>query len=64
MSHLTKVVLTGKSICARVELGRNRVGLSAMFLLASVLTGIPAKVIPGAIQGGLGAMLYWQNAMG
>ena len=40
------------------------VGLGAMLLLAAVLTGVPAKAIPGAIIGGLGLMLYWQNATG
>jgi hypothetical protein len=40
------------------------VGLGAMFLLAAVLAGVPAKAIPGAIVGGLGLMLYWQNATG
>ena len=40
------------------------VGLGGIFLLAAILSGKPRWMVPAAVVGGIGAILYWQNATG
>ncbi|MFQ5615713.1 MAG: hypothetical protein ACE5GO_04540 [Anaerolineales bacterium] len=40
------------------------IGVGALFLLAGILTGTPSLTIPAAIVGGIGGLLFWQNATG
>ncbi len=38
------------------------VGIGAALLVAALLTWTPSLMIPAAIVGGLGGLMYWQNA--
>ena len=38
------------------------IGVGAALLLSALLTGISALAIPACIVGGIGGLLYWQNA--
>ncbi|OQY88856.1 MAG: hypothetical protein B6D41_10755 [Chloroflexi bacterium UTCFX4] len=40
------------------------VALGGVFLLAAVLTWTPRLLLPAAVAGGAGAILYWQNITG
>ena len=40
------------------------VGVGVVFLLFAILGGVPGLAIPASIIGGIGALLYWQNATG
>ncbi len=38
------------------------VGAAVLLLVFGILAGIPAMVVPASIVGGIGGLLYWQNA--
>lgn len=38
------------------------VGVGVVLLVIGALTGVPSMAIPAAIVGGIGGLLYWQNA--
>ena len=38
------------------------IGIGAAFLLFAILGGIPGLAVPACIIGGIGSILYWQNA--
>jgi hypothetical protein len=38
------------------------VGVGALLLVAGLLTSVPALAVPSCIVGGIGGLLYWQNA--
>jgi hypothetical protein len=40
------------------------VGVGAAFLVAALVTWTPGLMVPAAIIGGLGAIMFWQNATG
>ena len=40
------------------------IGLGVLLLLVGLLTGVPAMAVPACIVGGIGGLLYWQNATG
>jgi hypothetical protein len=40
------------------------IGLGVLLLLVGLLTGVPAMAVPASIVGGIGGILYWQNATG
>ncbi len=40
------------------------IGVAGLLLLIGVLTGAPGMVVPTCIVGGIGGILYWQNATG
>ena len=39
-------------------------GFALLLLLIGLLTGTPAMAVPASIIGGIGGLLYWQNATG
>jgi len=39
-------------------------GLGALFLVLGALTRTPAMAVPACLIGGIGGILYWQNATG
>lgn len=40
------------------------VGIAVVFLVAAVAGSTPGLAIPAAVLGGIGSLLYWQNATG
>jgi hypothetical protein len=40
------------------------VGVGLFLLVLGALTGAPGMAVPASIVGGIGALLYWQNATG
>ena len=40
------------------------VGLGVLLLVFGLLIGVPAMAVPACIVGGIGGLLYWQNATG
>ncbi len=40
------------------------VGLGLVFMIAAVAGGTPGLAVPACVVGGIGALLYWQNATG
>ena len=40
------------------------VGLGVLLLIIGLLTRVPAMAVPACIVGGIGGLLYWQNATG
>jgi len=38
------------------------IGIGVFLLLIGLLTGVPAMAVPACIVGGIGGLLYWQNA--
>jgi hypothetical protein len=40
------------------------VGIGLFLLVIGLLTGVPAMAVPACIVGGIGGLLYWQNATG
>jgi len=38
------------------------IGVGVFLLLIGLLTGVPAMAVPACIVGGIGGLLYWQNA--
>ncbi len=40
------------------------VGLGVAFLIFGIVIGVPAMAVPASILGGIGLLLYWQNATG
>ena len=38
------------------------IGFAVFLLVVGLLSGIPAMVVPASIFGGIGGLLYWQNA--
>jgi hypothetical protein len=40
------------------------IGVGVLLLIFGLLTGVPAMAIPACIVGGIGGLLYWQNATG
>ncbi|NIO06900.1 MAG: hypothetical protein GTO40_02505 [Deltaproteobacteria bacterium] len=40
------------------------IGIGVLLLLVGLLAGIPAMAVPACIVGGIGGLLYWQNATG
>lgn len=38
------------------------IGLGVLLLLVGLLAGVPAMAVPACIVGGIGGLLYWQNA--
>lgn len=40
------------------------IGVGALLLVIGLLTGVPAMAVPACIVGGIGGLLYWQNATG
>ncbi len=42
----------------------NVIGAGALMLAAGLLTGTPGWAIPACLVGGIGGLLYWQNATG
>ncbi|NIS80566.1 MAG: hypothetical protein GTO14_10265 [Anaerolineales bacterium] len=40
------------------------IGVGLLLLFIGLLTGVPAMAVPACIVGGVGALLYWQNATG
>ena len=38
------------------------VGVGVLLLVVGLLTGAPAMAVPACIVGGIGGLLYWQNA--
>ncbi len=38
------------------------VGIGVLFLLFGTLAGVPGMAVPACIIGGIGLLLYWQNA--
>lgn len=40
------------------------IGVGVLLFLIGLLTGVPAMAVPASIVGGIGGLLYWQNATG
>jgi len=40
------------------------VGVGVLLLVIGLLTGVPSMAVPACIVGGIGGLLYWQNATG
>jgi hypothetical protein len=40
------------------------IGIGVLLLLVGLLAGVPAMAVPACIVGGIGGLLYWQNATG
>ena len=40
------------------------VGVGVLLLIVGLLTGVPGLAVPACIVGGIGGLLYWQNATG
>jgi len=40
------------------------VGAGVILLMIGLLTGVPEMAVPACIVGGIGGLLYWQNATG
>jgi hypothetical protein len=40
------------------------VGVGVVLLVIGLLTGVPDMAVPACIVGGIGGLLYWQNATG
>ncbi|RPI25342.1 MAG: hypothetical protein EHM70_20205 [Chloroflexota bacterium] len=40
------------------------IAVGVLLLVIGLLTGVPALAIPASIVGGIGGLLYWQNATG
>jgi hypothetical protein len=40
------------------------VGVGVLLLIIGLLTRVPAMAVPACIVGGIGGLLYWQNATG
>ena len=40
------------------------VGVGVFLLVIGLLTGVPGMAVPACIVGGIGGILYWQNATG
>lgn len=40
------------------------IGVAVLLLVIGLLTGVPAMAIPACIVGGIGGVLYWQDATG
>ena len=40
------------------------IGAGILMLVIGLLTGVPGMAVPAAIVGGIGGLLYWQNATG
>jgi hypothetical protein len=40
------------------------VGVGILLLLIGAVTGAPGMAVPAAVVGGIGGLLYWQNATG
>ena len=40
------------------------IGIGVLLLIVGLLTGVPAMAMPACIVGGIGGLLYWQNATG
>ena len=40
------------------------IGFAVLMLLIGLLTGVPDMAVPACIIGGIGGILYWQNATG
>lgn len=40
------------------------IGVGAVMLIIGLITGVPALAVPACIVGGIGGILYWQNATG
>jgi len=40
------------------------IGIGVLLLIFGLLTGVPAMAMPACIVGGIGGLLYWQNATG
>lgn len=40
------------------------IGVGALLFVIGLLTGVPAMAVPASIVGGIGGLLYWQNATG
>lgn len=40
------------------------VGVGVILLVIGLLTGVPSMAVPACIVGGIGGLLYWQNATG
>ncbi|MCP4539302.1 MAG: hypothetical protein GY832_19370 [Chloroflexi bacterium] len=40
------------------------IGVGILMLLGGLLGGVPDMAVPGCIVGGIGGILYWQNATG
>jgi hypothetical protein len=40
------------------------VGIGVLLLMVGLLTGVPAMAVPACIVGGIGGLLYWQDATG
>lgn len=40
------------------------IGAALLMLVFGLLGGVPAMAVPASIVGGVGALLYWQNATG
>jgi hypothetical protein len=38
------------------------VGVGVILLIVAVLAGVPEMAVPAAVLGGIGLLLYWQNA--
>jgi hypothetical protein len=40
------------------------VGVGVILLVIGLFTGVPSMAVPASIVGGIGGLLYWQNATG
>jgi len=40
------------------------IGVGIFLLMIGLLTGVPEMAVPACIVGGIGGLLYWQNATG
>jgi len=40
------------------------IGIGALLALVGIVSWVPGMLVPASIVGGIGAMLYWQNATG
>ncbi len=40
------------------------IGVGVLLLVIGLATGVPSMAVPACIVGGIGALLYWQNATG
>lgn len=40
------------------------IGVGIVLLIVGLVTGVPALAVPACIVGGIGGILYWQNATG
>ena len=40
------------------------VGVGVLLLVIGLLTGVPGMAVPACVVGGIGGLLYWQNATG